>query len=119
MKFPSSTPNEIVELYRKLDLQRRELERHRTYTQANLLKKQDKKVFMNKNHAAEDGKKKRLADSLMVNANQHSDVLTKELEMNSEKHTEVLPEKAEEKASEDFLSLEEDLELKRENLVTE
>ena len=27
VKFPSSTPNEVVELYRKLDLQRRELER--------------------------------------------------------------------------------------------
>ena len=26
VKFPSSTPKEVVELYRKLDLQRRELE---------------------------------------------------------------------------------------------
>ena len=27
VKFPSSTPKEVVELYRKIDLQRRELER--------------------------------------------------------------------------------------------
>ena len=46
-------------------------------------------------------------------------MLTEELERNSEQHTEVLPEKAEEKASEDFLSPKEDLELQRGNLVTE
>ena len=84
MKFPSSTPNEIFELYRKLDLQRRELERQRTYTQDNFLKKQGKKVFMNDSHEAEDGKKERLADSIMMNANQHTDVLTEELERNLE-----------------------------------
>jgi len=33
VKFPSFIPNEVVELYRKLDLQRRELERQRTYVQ--------------------------------------------------------------------------------------
>jgi len=119
VKFPSSTPNEIVELYRKLDLQRRELERQRTYAQNNLLKKQDKKVFMNDSHEAEDGEKKRLVDNLMVNANQHTDVLTKELERNLEHHIEVLPEEADEEASEDFLSTEEGLELRRENLMTE
>ena len=73
VKFPSSTPNKVVELYRKLDLQRRELERQRTYVQDNLLKKQDKKVFMNGNHVAKDGKKERLAYSLMVNENQHTE----------------------------------------------
>ena len=58
------------------------------------------------------GKKARLADSLMVNENQHTDVLTKELGRNSEQHAEVLPGKAEEKASEDFLSPGKDLELR-------
>ena len=87
--------------------------------QDNLLRKQGRKVFMKDSHGAEDGKKARLANSLMVNANQHTDVLTEELERNSKQHTEVLPEKAEEKASEDFLSPEEDLELQRENLMTE
>ena len=84
VKFPSSTPNEVVELYRKLDLQRRELERQRTYVQNNLLRKQGRKVFMNDSHEAEDRKKERLANSLMMNANQHTDVLTKNLEENSE-----------------------------------
>ena len=71
VKFLSSTPNEIFELYRKLDLQRRELERQRTYVQDNLLRKQGRKFFMNDSPGAEDGKKARLADSLMMNANQH------------------------------------------------
>ena len=31
VKFPSSTPVEIVHLYRKLDLERRELEKQRIY----------------------------------------------------------------------------------------
>ena len=38
VKFPNSTPIEIFELYRKLDLQRRELENQRIYTQDELLK---------------------------------------------------------------------------------
>ena len=63
-------------------------------------------------HETDDGNKERLADSLMVNANQHTDVLTEESERNSEQHTEVLPGKAEEKANEDFLSPKEDLELR-------
>ena len=91
MKFPSSTPNEVVELYRKLDLQRRELERLRTYVQVNLLRGKDMEVFIKDSHEAEDGKKERLVDSLMVNTNQHTDVLTKELGRNSEQHTKVLP----------------------------
>jgi len=119
VKFPRSTPNEVVELYRKLDLQRRELERQRTYVKVNLLKKQEKRVFMNDSHEAEDGKKERLANSLMVNANQHIDVMIEKSEKNSEHQTEVLSEKVEEKASEDFLSPKKDLELQRENLVTE
>ena len=77
------------------------------------------KVFMKDSHEADDGKKARLADSLMMNANQHTDVLREESGSNSEQHTRVLPEEAEEKTSEDFLSPEEDLELQRENLVTE
>ena len=48
VKFPRSTPNEVVELYRKLDLQRRELERQRTYW----MKKQGKRVFMNDSNKA-------------------------------------------------------------------
>lgn len=111
VKFPSFIPNEVVELYRKLDLQRRELERQRTYVQDNLLGKQGRKVSMKDSHEADDGKKVRLASSLMVNANQHTDVLIEELERDSEQHTEVLPEKAGKKTSEDFLSPEEDLEM--------
>ena len=38
VKFPSSTPVEIVQLYRKLDLHRRELEKQRIYVQGKLLK---------------------------------------------------------------------------------
>lgn len=53
---------------------------------------------------AEDGKKVRLADSLMVNTNQHA---------------KILPEKAEEKASEFFLDPVKDLELQKKKLVTE
>lgn len=116
VKFPNSTPNEVVELYRKLDLQRRELERQRTYVQVNLLKKQGKRVFMNDSHGADDGKKERLANSLMIYANHHTNVLIDESRKNLEQHTEVFPEKAEEKASEDFMSREKDLELQ---LVTE
>ena len=52
----------------------------------------------------------------MEDANQHTNVLTKELGGNSEKHTDVL---SKEKDSEEFLSLETDLGLQRENLVTE
>ena len=86
--------------------------------QDNLLRKQGRKFFMNDSHEADDGKKARLANSLMVNANQHTDVLTEESGRSSVQRTGVFPEKAEEKASEDFLSPEEDLELQRENLVT-
>lgn len=119
VKFPSSTPNEVVKLYRKLDLLRRELERQRTYVQVNLLKKKGKRVFMNDIHELEDGKKVRLANSLMVKENQRTDVRIEESKKNSEQHTEVFLEKAEERASEDFLSPKKDLELQRENLVTE
>ena len=52
----------------------------------------DREVFMKDSHEAEDGKKARLDDSLLVNTNQRA---------------ELLPEKAEEKASEDLLSPEE------------
>lgn len=64
----------------------------------------DREVFMKDSHEAEDGKKVRLADSLMVNTNQHA---------------KILPEKAEEKASENFLDPEKDLELQKNQLVTE
>ena len=42
VKFPNSTPIEIFELYRKLDLQRRDLEKYKIYTQDELLNKEDK-----------------------------------------------------------------------------
>ena len=108
VKFPISTPIEIVELYRMLELQRRELEKQRIYTQDKLLKKQGRKIFMNENqrtedkimiqqneevhfgesqqrdiHEPENGKEERLADSLMEDANQHTDVLTKDFEGDS------------------------------------
>ena len=50
MKFPNSIPIEIIELYRKLDFQRRKLEKQRVYTQDKLLKKEDKEIVMNENH---------------------------------------------------------------------
>jgi len=75
VKFTSSTPNEVFELYRKLDLRRRELKRQRTYVQVNLLKNKGKRVFMNDRHEAKDGKKERLANSLIVNENYHTDVV--------------------------------------------
>ena len=170
VKFPSSTPIEIVELYRKLDLQRRELEKQRIHAQDNLLKKQGRKIFMNDSHETDDGKKERLTDSFMEDVTQHTDVLTKDLEGNSEQHTDMLSEeeeiletyifnvdnsyvnyagkegqqmkneretmlaenivedhhsnmvigtmKAEKKDGGDFLSLERDLELQKEDLVT-
>ena len=83
VKFPRSTPNEVVELYRKLDPQRRELERQRTYW----MEKQGKRLFMNDSHKAEDGKKEGLANSLMVKENQHTDVL-----IGMKQHTEILAE---------------------------
>jgi len=49
VKFPNSTPTEIIELYRKLDFQRRELEKKRIYTHDKLLKKEDKDIFANDN----------------------------------------------------------------------
>ena len=42
-----------------------------------------------------DDKKERLDDSLMGDANQHTDVLIEELEGNSEQHTDVLSEEEE------------------------
>jgi len=42
VKFPNSTPIEIIELYVKLYFQRRELEKQRIYTQDRLLKKTKK-----------------------------------------------------------------------------
>ena len=42
-----------------------------------------------------DEMEERLADSLMENLNQHTDVLTKDLEENSKQHTEMLPEEEE------------------------
>ncbi len=50
VKFPNSTPIEIIELYVKLYFQRRELEKQRIYTQDKLLKKEDKEIVMNDNH---------------------------------------------------------------------
>ena len=54
VKFPSSTPIEIVELYRKLDLQRRKLEKQRIYTQGELLKEKDEEIVLNNNQEIED-----------------------------------------------------------------
>ena len=42
VKFPNSSPIEIIELYRMLKLQRRKLEKQRIYTHDKLLKKEDK-----------------------------------------------------------------------------
>jgi len=50
VKFPKSTPIEIIELYRKLDFQRRELERQRIDVQERLLKREDKRIVMNDSH---------------------------------------------------------------------
>jgi len=50
VKFPKSTPIEIIELYRKLDFQRRELEKQRIDVQERLLKKEDKRIVMNDSH---------------------------------------------------------------------
>lgn len=50
VKFPKSTPIEINELYRKLDFQRRELERQRIDVQERLLKREDKKIVINDSH---------------------------------------------------------------------
>ena len=90
VRFPKYTPIEVIELYRSLDFQRRELEKQRTYAQDNLLRKQGRKVFMNSVHEADDGKKERLADSLMEDANRYTDVLIEELEGNSKQRTNVL-----------------------------
>lgn len=121
VKFPNSTPTEIVELYRKLDLQRRELEKQRIYTQDELLKEKDNEIVMNDSQETESkdvrmiqqiegvhycepeqGKiletndmEERLADNLIENLNQHTDVLTKELNENSKQHTEMFPKEEE------------------------
>ena len=50
VKFPNSNKIEIIELYRKLHFQRRELEKQRIDVQDKLLKKEDKKIAMNDNH---------------------------------------------------------------------
>ena len=77
VKFPSSTPIEIVKLYRKLDLQRRNLEKKRTYFQGNLLKDTEQgNIFQT------DDVEKGLADSLMEDLSQHIDVLMKEEKLN-------------------------------------
>ena len=104
VKFPSSTPIEIVELYRKLDLRRRELEKQRIYTQGELLKEKDKEIVLNNNQETEskevgmiqqfeevhycepkqgdiletDDMEEGLADSLMEDLNQHTNVLMEE-----------------------------------------
>ena len=49
-EISKSTPIEIIELYRKLDFQRREMEKQRIDVQDRLLKKEDKKIVMNDNH---------------------------------------------------------------------
>ena len=54
VKFPNSTPIENFELYRKLDLQRRELEKQRICTQDKLLNVKDKEIFMNHSQETED-----------------------------------------------------------------
>ena len=54
VKFPNSTPIEIVELYRKLDLQRRNLEKQRIYAQGEFLKDKDKVIVFNNNQEAKD-----------------------------------------------------------------
>ena len=53
VKFPSSTPVEIVKLYRKLDLQRRELEKQKIHTQGEFLKEKDKEIVLNNNQETE------------------------------------------------------------------
>ena len=50
VKFPKSTPIKVIELYRKLDYQRRELEKQRIDVQERLLKKENKNIVMNDNH---------------------------------------------------------------------
>lgn len=50
VKFPKSTSIEIIELYRKLDFQTRELEKQRIDVQERLLKKENKSIVMNDNH---------------------------------------------------------------------
>ena len=50
VNFPNFTPIEIIELYRKLDLQRIKFEKKRIYTQDELLKKEEREIFINDNH---------------------------------------------------------------------
>lgn len=112
VKFPKSTPLKIVELYGKLDFQRRKLERQRIDVQERLLKKEEKRIVMNDNHKRkevimriqqidtakegvhysgqrqrdiieEDGKKERLMDCLMNSFE------------SSTQHTDVLTEEEE------------------------
>jgi len=114
VKFPNSTPIEIIELYRKLDFQRRELEKQRMYTQDKLLKKEDKEIVMNENHK-EKGMVIKVqqiditkggvhycvleqrdiieTNDMEESLNQHTDVLTKELKENLEQYTEMLSER--------------------------
>ena len=113
VKFPNSTQIEIIELYIKLDFQRRELEKKRIYTHNKLLKKEDKEIVVNENHKEKgmlikvqqmnitegvhccEPEHKYIieTDDMEESLNQHIDVLTKELEENSEQHIEMLPEK--------------------------
>ena len=46
-------------------------------------------------HEVDDGRKVRLADSLMKDADQHAEVLTEDLEGSSGQHTDVLSEEKE------------------------
>ena len=75
VKFPSSTLVEIVQLYQKLDLQRRNLEKQGIYTQGELLKEKDKEQG---DILQTNDMEKGLTDSLMEDLNQHTNVLMEE-----------------------------------------
>ena len=77
-------------MYRRLDFKRSELEKQKTYAKDNFLGKYNRKVFMDNFHEVDDGKKERLANSLMEDENQHTDVETKEVGGNLGKHTNLL-----------------------------
>ena len=47
VKFPNFTSSKIIELYRELDLQRRNLEKQRINVQNKLLMKDDKEIVIN------------------------------------------------------------------------
>ena len=56
VRFPKPTPIGVVELYRRLDFQRRKLEEQRTYAQNELLKKQGRGIVMDDNQRPKDGR---------------------------------------------------------------